>query len=113
VFQALAATALMAVSASCFLKYMWWAACYSAWNGIPKLAEQWRQAGTHASFYLWGFIILQVVIVATLCRLIKLRDSEISGFLKFAARLGLAFLIVLPATAGFALLLSWAQIGTR
>ncbi len=41
-----AAAALMALAANCFLKYLWWTACYSAWYGIPKLAEQWKAAGS-------------------------------------------------------------------
>jgi hypothetical protein len=94
----------MAVSASCVLKYMWWTACYSAWNGIPKLAERWKMAGARASAYGWSFLLLEAVVILTLFSVFRLR---------LAARLGLALLITAPVTAAFALFLSLTQIGVR
>ena len=43
------ATALMVLSAVSFLKYAWWAACYSGWYGLPNYAQQLRLAAAHAS----------------------------------------------------------------
>lgn len=101
----------MAVSASCVLKYMWWTACYSAWNGIPKLAERWKMAGARASAYGWSFLLLEAVVILTLFSVF--RFNQLSGFLRLAARLGLALLITAPVTAAFALFLSLTQIGVR
>lgn len=111
VFRALLALALMAVSASCFLKYMWWTACYSAWNGIPKLAQQWHDAGVRASLNGWGVILLQAAVIVILTSLLKMRSF--SGVLSYAARIGASLLITVPLTTAFALFLGWTQIGTR
>ncbi len=111
VLRTILALALMAVSASCFLKYMWWTACYSAWNGIPKLAQQWRDAGVHASLYGWGFLLLEVSAILTLTSVLQMR--QLSGAARYIARIGASLLIAVPVTAAFALFLSWTQIGTR
>ena len=78
ILRAVLALTLTALSASCFLKYMWWTACYSAWNGIPKLAQQWRDAGVRASLNGWGFILLEASVIVILTSLIKMR--RFSGF---------------------------------
>ncbi len=101
----------MAVSASCLLKYMWWTACYSAWNGIPKLAHQWQQAGVRASLNGWSFLLLESTAIATLISLIKLR--QLSGITRYAGRVGASLLITALVTAAFTLFLGWTQIGTR
>jgi hypothetical protein len=111
ILRAFLALALMAVSASCLLKYMWWTACYSAWNGIPKLAQQWQQAGVHASVNGWSFLLLEAAAIVTLIRLIKLR--QLSGLVRYAIRTGVSLLIAVVVTGAFALFLSWTQIGTR
>jgi len=56
ILRVVAVLALMALAANCFLKYLWWTACYSAWYGIPKLAEQWKAAGANASFNGWSLL---------------------------------------------------------
>lgn len=111
ILRALLALTMMALSASCFLKYMWWTACYSAWNGIPKLAQQWRDAGVRASLNGWGFILLQAAVIVILTSMIKMR--RFSGVLSYAMRIGASLLITVPFTAAFALFLGWTQIGTR
>jgi hypothetical protein len=108
-----AAVALMALAANCFLKYLWWTACYGAWYGIPKLAEQWKAAGARASFNGWSLILLDAASVAVLFSLIRLRSIETSTFLKSAVRLALSLTITIAGTAAFALALSWLKQGTH
>lgn len=105
------ATILMAFAANCFLSYMWWAACYSAWYGIPKMAEQWKAAGFRASFNLWSFLALEFASVAVLSTLLP--SSNRSGFLKYAPRTMLGLFITIFATALLALALSWVKQGMR
>lgn len=69
----------MTAAANCFLKYVWWTACYSAWRGIPKLAAQWQAAGTRASFYGWSLLILEVASVAILFILLRSRSGGAVG----------------------------------
>ena len=105
------AAALMAFAANCFLKYLWWTACYSAWSGIPKMAEQWKAAGFRASFNLWSFLALEFASVAVLSTLLP--SSNRSGFLKYAPRTMLGLFITIFATALLALALSWVKQGIR
>ncbi|HEV2470612.1 MAG TPA: hypothetical protein VGS78_15585 [Candidatus Sulfotelmatobacter sp.] len=73
------AAVAMTAAANCFLKYVWWTACYSAWRGIPKLAAQWQAAGTRASFYGWSLLILEVASVAILFILLRSRSGGVVG----------------------------------
>ncbi|HKT87913.1 MAG TPA: hypothetical protein VJQ59_05725 [Candidatus Sulfotelmatobacter sp.] len=73
------AAVAMTAAANCFLKYVWWTACYSAWRGIPKLAAQWQAAGTRASFYGWSLLILEVASVALVFILIRSRSGGVVG----------------------------------
>lgn len=109
--RAFLAAALMALAANCFLKYIWWTACYSAWYGIPKLAEQWRAAGTRASLNLWGVFVLDLASITVLFSFLRLPSSDASGFLRTAPRLMLAFVITIVGTAVLALVLSWLKQG--
>ena len=93
-------TAFMAVAGNCFLKYVWWTACYSAWSGIPKLAEQWKAAGTRASFYGWSLIVIEAASILVLCSVIRLR---------YGVRLVASLAITIAGTALFALVLSWIK----
>ncbi|HTT21556.1 MAG TPA: hypothetical protein VMG82_21690 [Candidatus Sulfotelmatobacter sp.] len=104
-------TALMALAANCFLKYLWWTACYSAWQGIPKLANQWKAADTRASCNGWSVIALELSSVAVLFTALRLRSSNTSGFFRNAPRLILSFVIAIAATGVFALALSWVKQG--
>jgi hypothetical protein len=101
----------MALAANCFLKYLWWTACYSAWYGIPKLAAQWKAAGARASFNGWSFLVLDAASVAVLFSLIRLRSIETSAFLKNTVRLALSLTFTIAVTAAFALALSWLRQG--
>ena len=96
----------MATAANCFLKYLWWAACYSAWSGIPKLAAQWQAAGTRASFYGWSLIVLELVSLLLIYSLFRIRQS--SSF-QNAVRLFASLAITIVATGLFALALSWLK----
>jgi len=102
--KATAAAVFMLVAANCFLKYLWWTACYSAWSGIPKLAQQWRAAGTHASFNGWSFIALEAASILVLCTAIRWR---------YAIRILVSVAITLSGTAILALALSWIKQGTH
>lgn len=110
-FRAIVAAALMTLAANCFLKYIWWAACYSAWSGIPKLAEQWRAAGTRASLNLWGVFVLDLASTTVLFSLLRFPSSDMSGFLRAALRLMVAFVSTIVGTAVLALVLSWIKQG--
>ena len=102
---------LMALAANCFLKYVWWTACYSAWSGIPKLAEQWKTAGANASFNGWSFIVLEAASVAVGFGLISLRSTGLSGFLRNGVRLAASLTTTIIATALLALVISWLKQG--
>jgi hypothetical protein len=101
----------MALAANCFLKYLWWTACYSAWYGVPKLAEQWKLAGSNASFNGWSFIAFEAAAITVLFGLINSRSIELSGFFKSGVRLAASLMTTLVGTALFALALSWFKQG--
>ncbi len=105
------ALALMALAANCFLKYLWWTACYSAWYGIPKMAEQWKLAGSNASFNGWSLIALDAASVVIFFSLITLRSTSLSGFFKNGVRLAASLMMTLVGTTLFALVLSWFKQG--
>lgn len=90
---------------------MWWTACYSAWNGVPKLAAQWKMAGANRSFNGWGFILLEAIAIATLCVLFQFRG--LAGFARMAARIATSLVLAAAGTAAFALILSVTQTGVR
>ena len=112
-FRTLLAVALVASAANCFLKYLWWTACYSAWYGIPKLAEQWKAAGTKASLNLGSFALLDLASITILFTLLRFPSSQGSAFIRTAPRLMLAFLITIAGTAVFALALASIKQGIR
>ncbi len=103
------ALALMATAANCFLKYLWWTACYSAWAGIPKLAAQWRAAGARSSFYGWSVIVLELASLTLLYTAIRLRKVTFSSTLRTALRLAASFTITVVGTGFLALALSWVK----
>ncbi len=105
------AASLMALAANCFLKYLWWTACYSAWYGIPKLAEQWKLAGSNASFNGWSFVAFEVTTIALLFGLIRFRSTHASDFFGNGARLALSLALTVAGTGAFALALSWLKQG--
>jgi hypothetical protein len=100
----------MAISAVCFLKYAWWAACYSGWYGLPDYTQQLKLASARASFYLWSVIALQFATFAVMWSLIRLRDTDLSPFLKYGARLGASMVITVAGTASLVWLLSWVRL---
>lgn len=111
VLRTFLAVALMAVAANCFLKYLWWTACYSAWYGIPKLAEQWKAAGSRATLNGWGVLVFDAAGVVALCSVIRLRKSELSPVLKTGLRFVVSLAITIAGTALLALILSWLKQG--
>jgi hypothetical protein len=104
------AAGLMLIAANCFLRYLWWTACYSAWYGIPKLADQWRAAGTRASLNGWSVILLEIACIALLFTALRSRSSAL---LSNVPRLIFSMLIAGVATGFFALLLSWVKQGLQ
>lgn len=106
IFTVIFALASMTTAANCFLKYLWWVACYSAWSGIPKLAEQWRAAGTRASFYEWTLILLELFSLLLIYSLIRIRRTS---FFRNSVRLVASLAITLVATGLLALVLSWIK----
>jgi hypothetical protein len=103
------ALALITTAANCFLKYLWWTACYSAWAGIPKLAAQWRAAGARSSFYGWTVIVLELATLLLLYTAIRLRQVTFSSFLRTALRLGASLTVTVVGTGLVALVLSWVK----
>lgn len=107
------AVALMALAANCFLKYLWWTACYSAWGGIPKLADQWRAAGARAAFNGWGVIVVGVIAAAVLASALRARASQRSTLLGTTLRLALSLVVTIAGTGALALVLSWLKQGVH
>lgn len=108
-FRALLAFVLMALAANCFLKYLWWTACYNTWAGIPKMVEQWRAAGANASFNGWSLIVLEIASIAVLFSILHRQAPDTSGLVRKAPRLILSLMITLTGTAVLALVLSWVK----
>jgi hypothetical protein len=102
------ALALMTTAANCFLKYLWWAACYSAWSGIPKFAEQWKSAGAKASFYGWSVIVLEFAALVLLYTAIRLRQLN-SAAVRTGLRLAASLTITIVGSGFLALALSWVK----
>ena len=111
ILRALVTAIFIALAANCFLKYLWWTACYGAWSGIPKMADQWKAAGLNATFNGWSFFALDIAAIVVLSSLIPLRDWSPPGLLKTGVRLGLSLVITIAATGVFALALSWIKQG--
>jgi hypothetical protein len=111
--RVLIALALMALAANCFLKYLWWTACYSAWRGIPKLADQWRAAGARATLNGWGLIVVGVIAAAVLTSVFSVRPSQPSPLLRTALRFALSLVLTIAGTGAFALVLSWLKQGVH
>lgn len=103
---AIGAVVLMAIAANCFLKYLWWTACYSAWSGIPKLAEQWRRAGVRASFFGWSVVVLELASLVVLFSVIRLRSV---GLLRNGVRIALSIILTVAGTGLLALALTWIK----
>lgn len=103
------ALALITTAANCFLKYLWWTACYSAWAGIPKMAAQFRAAGARSSFYGWTVIVLELATLILLYTAIRLRQVTISTFLRTALRLAASLTLTVLGTGFLALVLSWVK----
>ena len=103
------ALALATTAANCFLKYLWWTACYSAWAGIPKLASQWRAAGARSSFYGWSVIVLELASLILLYTAIRLGQVTFSSFLRTSLRLAASLTISVIGTGFLALALSWVK----
>lgn len=107
----LIAIAVMALAANCFLKYLWWTACYSAWSGIPRMAEQWRAAGANAAFNGWSVVVLVGISLALVFSVVQLRSSRLSGLLKSGVRVVISLATTITGTAIFTLVLSWFKQG--
>jgi hypothetical protein len=113
ILRLLLAAVLMAIAANCFLKYLWWTACYSAWSGIPKLADQWKAAGSRASSNGWSSILLELAGVIVLFSMMRPRHTNAPQFFRNGLRLVLSLAIAIAGTAIFALALSWFKQGTH
>ncbi len=109
--RAVFALALMAIAANCFLKYLWWAACYSAWSGLPKFHEQWRAAGANASLNGWSVIILELASLILVYTAIRLRKVTFSSLLRTTLRVAASLTITIVGTGLLALALAWVKQG--
>jgi hypothetical protein len=103
------ALALMAAAANCFLKYLWWAACYSAWYGLPKFHEQWKKAGANASFNGWSVIVLELSSMAVMYTAMRLRSVSLSPSIRTVFRVGASLTITIVGTGLLALALAWIK----
>ena len=106
IFRVGTTASLMVVSAICFLRYAWWAACVSGWYGLPGYAQQLRTAEARATLYFWSVVGLQVVTCGVVWSLLRLRYTDLSQFLRYGARLGASAAITLAGTASLAWILS-------
>ncbi len=104
------ALALMATAANCFLKYLWWTACYSAWSGIPKMAAQYRAAGARSSFYGWSVVVLELATFAVIYATIHVRSVS-SPLVRTGFRLAASLTFTIVGTGLLALALSWIKQG--
>ena len=109
--RVLIAVGLMALAANCFLKYLWWTACSSAWRGIPKLADQWRAAGARATLNGWGVMVVGIIAAAFLSTVFRVRQSQGSPLLRTTLSLALSLVVTLAGTGVFVLVLSWLKQG--
>jgi hypothetical protein len=109
----LAAAALMTLAANCFLKYLWWAANYSAWYGIPKYSAQWKAAGARASFYGWALLVLETASVATIYSVLRFRSAGLSRVFGKGVRLVASLAIAILGSSLLAWTLSWIKQGSR
>ena len=109
--RVLIAVGLMALAANCFLKYLWWTACSSAWRGIPKLADQWRAAGARATFNGWGVMVVGIIAAAFLSTVFRV--SQRSPLLRTPLCLALSLVVTIAGTGVFALVLSWLKQGVH
>jgi glucan phosphoethanolaminetransferase (alkaline phosphatase superfamily) len=107
--RAVFALALMASAANCFLKYLWWAACYSAWSGLPKFHEQWKAAGANASLNGWSAIVLELASLILVYTVIRLHRLTFSNLLRTALRVAASLTITIFATGLLALALAWVK----
>ena len=108
VLRALAAAALTALAANCFLKYLWWTACYSAWRGIPKLAQQWQAAGSRATLNGWCLIVLEFASTAVFYSIFRQRSTG-SSILRNLACIAGSITFTIGGTAAFAAVISWLK----
>jgi len=111
ILRAFLSVTLMALAANCFLKYLWWTACSSAWAGIPKMAVQWKAAGASATFNGWAVIVLEFTSIAVLFSILRRRAPDTSGIVRNSPRLILSSAITLAVTAVFTFVLSWLKQG--
>jgi hypothetical protein len=109
----LAAAALMTVAANCFLKYLWWAANYSAWYGIPKYSAQWRAAGARASYYGWALLVVEAASVASVYSLIRFRSAGLSRVFGKGVRVVASLAIAILGSSLLAWTLSWIKQGSH
>ena len=107
--RAVFALALMASAANCFLKYLWWAACYSAWSGLPKFHEQWKKAGANASFNGWSVIVLELSSVAVMYTAMRLSTESLSPSIRTVLRVAASLAITIVGTGLLALALAWVK----
>jgi hypothetical protein len=103
------ALVLMTLSAICFLKDAWYAACISGWYGLPSYAQEFRTAQIRASLYFSGLITFQAAACAVVWSSIRLRYTDLSQFLRYGARLGVSAAITLAGAALLAWILSWMR----
>jgi hypothetical protein len=103
------ALSLMAIAANCFLKYLWWAACYSAWSGLPKFHEQWKAAGANASLNGWSAIVLELVSLILVYTAIRLHKVTFSSLLRTTLRVAASLTITIVGTGLLALALAWVK----
>lgn len=106
------ATALMAISANCFLKYLWWSAFYSGSSEFGSHSQQVQNASARSTLYLWVVIVLQLVTLVIVWSAIKRRNDS-SDLLSQAIRLGASLTIAIGGTALLVLVFAWIQPGLR
>lgn len=109
----LVATALMAISANFFLKYLWWSAFYSGSSGFAGHSQQVENASARSSAYFWTVILLELLAFAVVWSAMKGRRPDSPGFLWHGVRFAASLTLTICGTALLALVLSWIQPAIR
>src|SRR5689334_14473361 len=85
------AIAVMAVAANCLLKYMWWAACYSA------------------SFYERSVVTLELASIVLVYLAISFKHVNLSRSLRAGLRIAISLILTIAGTGLLALALAWVK----
>jgi hypothetical protein len=103
----------MAISANCFLKYLWWSAFYSGSSGFASHSQQVENASNRSTAYFWTVLLLELLTFAVVWSAMKLPRPDSSGIFWHGVRVATSLTLTIAGTALLALVLAWIQPGVR